>query len=207
MTTFLLVRHGQNEYVKAGKLAGWLPGIHLDDKGHEQAQALAAGLKRLPLTAVYASPLERTMETAQPIADAKGLPLGARPGLGEIRYGDWQGRTLKSLRRLKAWSTIQNQPSLARFPGGDSFPEAQARIVAEVEALRKQHSGKKDMVVCVSHADVIKLALAHYLGLPLDLFQRLVVEPASVSVLLVGKSDIRLVRLNDTRLVRSIEAG
>jgi probable phosphoglycerate mutase len=203
----LLVRHGQNDHVKRGILAGWLPDVHLNERGRQQAEALAAGLQSLPFKAVYASPLDRTMETAQPIAAARGLKVIERPGLGEIDVGDWQGRSLKSLRRLRAWSIIQDRPSLFRFPGGESFPEAQARIVAELEALRQHHSGKKDMIVCVSHSDAIKLALAHFLGLPLDLFQRLIVDPGSVSALLVGKDHIRLVRLNDTRLGRSIEAG
>jgi probable phosphomutase (TIGR03848 family) len=203
MTTIVFIRHGQNEFVGSGKLAGWLPGVHLNDVGRAQAEALAKGLAGLKFDAIYASPLERTMETAEPIAKGQGLNVQVRAGLGEIDYGRWQGRTLKSLRKLKSWGRIQHQPSLASFPEGESFPQAQARIVAEVEELRAQHSGKKAIIACVSHADMIKLALAHYLGLPLDLFQRLVVEPGSVSVLAVGKDTIRLIRLNDTRLIQS----
>lgn len=201
MTTILFIRHGQNDFVGSGKLAGWLPDVHLNDVGRTQAQALADGLAELKLDAVYASPLERTMETAEPIARTQGLQVQPRNGLGEIRYGRWQGRSLKSLRKLKAWGRIQLQPSLARFPDGESFAEAQARIVAEVEDLRRKNRGKK-IIACVSHADMIKLAVAHYLGLPLDLFQRLIVEPASVSALSVGKNHIHLIRLNDTRWAR-----
>lgn len=189
-----------------GKLAGWLPEVHLNDKGRQQASALAQSLKAFKLTAVYSSPLERTLETARPIAEAQGLKVVRRPGLGEVRYGKWQGRTLKSLRKLKYWSVIQTTPSLARFPEGESFPEAQARIVAELESLRDEHSGKKDVIACVSHSDMIKLAIAHYLGLPLDLFQRLVVQPASVNVLVVGKAHVQLVRLNDLHFSRPTQA-
>jgi probable phosphoglycerate mutase len=186
--------------VGSGKLAGWLPDVHLNDKGRQQAEALAENLKNFKLKAVYSSPLDRTVETAQPIAQAQNLKVIQRAGLGEVNYGNWQGRTLKSLRKLKAWSIIQHTPSLARFPEGESFPEAQTRIVAELESLRQEHSGKKDIIACVSHSDMVKLAIAHYVGLPLDLFQRLVVQPASVSVLVVTKSHIQLARLNDTHL-------
>ncbi|MGA9532581.1 MAG: histidine phosphatase family protein [Anaerolineales bacterium] len=206
MTTVLFIRHGQNDFVGSGRLAGWLPNVHLNDVGRAQAQALAEGLAGFKLDAMFASPLERTVETAEPIARAQGLQVNTRLGLGEIQYGRWQGRTLKSLRKLKSWRRIQYQPSLARFPEGESFPQAQARIVADVEELRSQHSGKRAIIACVSHADMIKLAVAHYIGLPLDLFQRLVIEPGSVSVLSIGKDHIRLIRLNDTRLVRSVQA-
>lgn len=203
MTTILLIRHALNDYVSQKKLAGWLPDIHLNEQGRSQAGALADSLSEFKLTGVYASPLERAVETAAPIAEQQGLEVVERPGLGEVRYGRWQGRTLKSLRKLKYWSVIQNTPSLAGFPEGESFPEAQARVVAELEALRAQHSSKNDMIACVSHSDIIKLAVAHYLGLPLDLFQRLTVSPASVSVLSVGKKHSRLAVLNDTHAARS----
>ena len=116
-----------------------------------------------------------------------------------MRPGDWQGQSLQVLKRRKLWPVIQHTPSLARFPGGESFPEAQARIVAEIDGLRASHPGPRSGIACVTHADVIKLAIAHYLGLPLDLFQRLVVDPASISVLWIGESAARLLRLNDTR--------
>lgn len=207
MTTILLIRHALNDYVSQKKLAGWLPGIHLNEKGRAQAEALAASLGEFKVTGLYASPLERAVETAAPIGERQGLEVVERPGLGEVRYGRWQGRTLKSLRKLKSWSIIQHTPSLASFPEGESFPQAQARIVAELEVLRKQHSSKNDVIACVSHSDIIKLAIAHFLGLPLDLFQRLTVSPASVSMLSVGKAHSRLVVLNDTHAARSASSG
>jgi probable phosphomutase (TIGR03848 family) len=198
MTTVLLIRHGQNAYVGKHKLAGWLPDIHLNDVGVAQAEALAASLAATKLQAVYASPLERTMETAEPIAEAQGLEVQPRPDLGELKLGKWEGRSLKSLRRLKMWQRVQDAPSLARFPEGESFAEAQARMVAELDALIARHTSKKAVIACVSHSDMIKLAIAHYVGLPLDLFQRLVVAPASISVLTFHDRYTRLVKLNDS---------
>jgi probable phosphoglycerate mutase len=199
MTTIFLIRHGQNEYVGQGRLAGWLPDVHLNDAGRAQAQALVDLFKEVKLQAIYSSPLDRTLETAIPLAEAQGLKPLSRPGLGEVRYGTWEGKTLKSLRRRKLWRVVQWMPSLARFPDGESFPEAQNRIVTELEHLRAQHRGKKDAIACVSHSDMIKLAIAHYMGLPIDLFQRLTIHPASISILAIGEQGIRLFRLNDTR--------
>jgi probable phosphomutase (TIGR03848 family) len=198
MTLVYLIRHAQNEYIVEKKLPGWLPGIHLNDSGVAQANAVANALAKIRIAAVYSSPLERAIETAEPIADVKGLDVIPRPGLGEVRCGRWQGKSLKTLRRYKLWKIIQHTPSLAKFPEGESFTEAQSRIVAEIESLRMKHSKPKETIICVSHSDTIKLAIAHYLGLPLDMFQRLTIEPASISILSVGKSYIRLVRLNAT---------
>jgi probable phosphomutase (TIGR03848 family) len=207
MTTILLIRHGMNEFVGKGKLAGWLPGIHLNEKGIAQAKALADLLKPVKLRAVYSSPLERAVETARPIAKAQGLKVVRREGLGEIRYGSWQGQSLKALRRRKLWPLIQGIPSLARFPEGESFPEAQARVVAELEALRSHHKRKKDIIACVFHSDPIKLAIAHYIGMPLDLFQRLIIDPASINILHIGDGHTHLIRLNDTRATTSVSGG
>ncbi|NIS82699.1 MAG: MSMEG_4193 family putative phosphomutase [Anaerolineales bacterium] len=199
MTTILLIRHGENTFVGEGKLAGWLPGVHLNERGKIQAAALAEALKPIKLRAVYASPLERAVETATPLAASKSLQVVVREGLGEIHYGRWQGRSIKALQKRKLWSVVQMIPSLARFPDGESFSEAQARIVAELEALRALHHTQKSVIACVFHSDPIKLAIAHYIGLPLDLFQRLTVEPASISVLHIDKRHTRLISLNDTR--------
>lgn len=207
MTLIYLIRHGQNDFVGSDKLAGWLPDVHLNETGQAQAQALVKALASVELEAVYSSPLERTLETAQPIAAAHDLQVETRAGLGEVRYGEWQGRKLEELKEEEdAWNLVQHVPSLARFPGGESFPEAQSRIVSEIEALRARHTEQEAAIVCVSHADMIKLALAHYAGLPLDLFQRLAVAPASISALAIGENAIRLVRLNDTQAVRAVEA-
>jgi len=198
MTVLFLLRHGENDWV-GKRLPGWTPGIHLNERGRAQAGALARLLQPVKLEAIYSSPLERTMETAEPIARAAELRVRVREALADVRPGDWQGQSLRSLRHRKLWPVIQHTPSLARFPGGESFTEAQARIVAELDSIRAAHPGPRAAVACVSHADVIRLAIAHYLGLHLDLFQRLNIDPASISVLWIGESSARLVRLNDTR--------
>jgi probable phosphoglycerate mutase len=195
MTAIYLIRHGQNDFVRKGKLPGWLPNIHLNQTGRLQAERLAESFRAIRLEAVYSSPLERALETAAALADAQGLELEIREPLGEVRIGTWEGLSLRAARRRKLWPTIQLAPSLARFPQGESFIEAQARVVGELESLRAAHKGA---IACVSHADPIKLAIAHYLGLPLDQFQRLTIEPASVSLLDVEHHSARLIRLNDT---------
>ena len=198
MTTFYLIRHGHNDFIGKRKLAGRMPNIHLSEEGHRQADALGQILSSVKFKAIYASPLERAVETAEPLARAQGFDIIIREGLLEIDYGSWQGQSLKALRRRKLWPTIRNSPSLARFPEGESFPEAQARVVSELEALRSLHSGKKGNIACVFHSDPIKLAIAHYLGLPLDLYQRITISPASISVLAISDSGIRIIGLNDT---------
>lgn len=205
MTTIYLIRHGHNGYLGKHKLAGRLPNIHLSEEGHRQAEALVQILSSVKFKALYASPLERAFETAEPLARAQGLDIITREGLLEIEYGSWQGQSLKALRRRKLWPILQNSPSLARFPEGESFPEAQARVVAEIEALRSLHRGKKGTIACVFHSDPIKLAIAHYLGVPLDLFQRITILPASISVLAISDSSIRIIVLNDTRATYSTQ--
>ncbi len=207
MTVFYLIRHGHNEYVGKGKLAGRLKGIHLSQLGTSQAQALAQNLATVKFAAIYASPLDRTMETAKPIAESQGLEVIPREGLLEIGYGRWQGQSLKSLRRRKLWPIIQLAPSLARFPDGESFTQAQARIVAELEDLRSIHPSPKAKVACVFHSDPINVALAYFAGIPLDLFQRLIIEPASVSILMVTDQNVRIVRMNDTAATDPTDSG
>lgn len=182
MPIVLLIRHGENEYVKTGRLAGRKPGVRLNETGRAQAEALANSLKHMPIQAVYSSPLERTLETAQPLAQAKKLEVIPRTGLLEVDFGDWQDKTLKELRRRKLWKTVQSAPSQMRFPQGESFAEAQQRIADELIALSRQHS-PKELIACFGHSDMIKLAAAYFIGLPLDLFQRLMVQPASVTTL------------------------
>ena len=147
MPVVLLIRHGENEYVKKGRLAGRKPGVHLNEKGRAQAQALAEVLKDYPIKAVYSSPLDRTMETAEPIAEIKKLKVIPREGLLEVDYGTWQDKTLKQLSRRKLWRTVQSAPALATFPDGESFAEAQLRIATELTELARMHK-QKDMFVC-----------------------------------------------------------
>ncbi|MCP3425901.1 MSMEG_4193 family putative phosphomutase [Rothia sp. AR01] len=176
----MLVRHGQTP--TTGKvLPGRAPGLHLSDRGLEQAESVAGRLAGVPVSAVYASPLERTRETAAPTERATGLTAGIEPGLVECDFGDWTGRELAELAKLPEWSTVQRAPSSFRFPDGESFSHMQARTVDAVDRLREAHPG--GVVVCFSHADPLKAVLAHALGTHLDLFQRIVVDPCSVSVI------------------------
>jgi len=195
MAVILLVRHGENDYVKKGLMAGRLPGVHLNKNGQKQAQALADKLVGAPVKAIYSSPLERAMETAEPIARILSLDIMPRPGLIEIDIGEWQDQKLKGLRRQKIWKIVSSAPSRMKFPGGETFAEAQIRICKEIDMLSRQYE-PKDLVICVSHADPIRLAVAYFLGLPLDLFQRLSIAPASISVLDLGEMGSRLLTLN-----------
>ena len=195
MPLLLLVRHGENDYVKKNILAGRLPEVHLNEKGRSQANAVAERLKSLPIKAVYSSPLERAMETAEPLAKALGLEMIQRPGLIELNIGDWQGQPLKSLKKLKVWRKVQGNPSRFRFPGGEAFLDTQQRICTELEELASLHQ-PKEMLACVSHADPIKLAVAYFLGMPLDHFQRLSVSPGSITALYLGEMGAQLVTLN-----------
>jgi probable phosphomutase (TIGR03848 family) len=195
VTTLVLVRHATTA-ATGKRLGGWTPGVHLDAPGRAQAAATAERLAHLPIAAVYASPLERTQETAKVIARAHGLRVRTRRDLGEVDYGDWTDTPLGQLRRRSLWTVIQTAPSRVTFPGGESIRGAQTRAVEALETLAAEH--RDETIVVVSHADVIKAVLAHFLGMPLDTFQRLHVAPASVSVLHLAEGAPPVVsRIND----------
>ena len=195
-TTLVLLRHATTA-ATGTRLGGWKPGVHLDAGGRAQAEAAARRLARLPVTAVYSSPLERTRETAAVVARTHGLRVRVDRDLGEVEYGDWTDRPLSRLRRLSAWRVVQRTPSRMAFPGGGTIRGAQARAVDATERLAAAHPG--GTLVLVSHADVIKAVVAHHLGMGLDLFQRLVVSPASSTVLLLPDGEHPLLLgLNDT---------
>lgn len=203
MTQFLLIRHATNDYVKTGRLAGWTPGVHLNEKGREEAAATGARLATARLTAVYSSPLERAMETAQAVAEPHSLEVQICEEVGEVRYGEWTGKKLRQLSRTRLWKVVQGYPSGARFPGGESIREAQARAVGGLERLAERHT--KGQVVVVAHSDIIKLMVAHYAGMPLDMYQRLSIDPASLSVIWLGRMGPRIALVNDTSHYRNRE--
>ena len=192
----LLVRHGQTP--TTGKvLPGRAPGLHLADEGRAQADIAAeriGALKRVD--AIYSSPLERAKETAAPIAKARGLRTQVDRGLFECDFGEWTGAELKKLMKLPEWGTVQRAPSTFRFPGGESFTEMQTRIVTTLDKLRLAHPG--GTIVCVSHADTIKAAVAHALGTHIDLFQRIVISPASVTAIAWGPGGPVVLAVNST---------
>jgi probable phosphoglycerate mutase len=195
MPILLLVRHGENEYVKQGRLAGRLAGVHLNEKGQAQAATLASRLAGFPVKAIYSSPLERALETAAPLAKTLSLEVIQLPGLIEMDIGEWQGEKLNTLRRNKLWKCVQNSPSRMIFPAGESFLQAQARIVNELHQLAHRHAAK-DLVVCVSHSDPIKLVVAYFLGMPLDMFQRITISTASVTTLAIHQEACQILNVN-----------
>jgi probable phosphoglycerate mutase len=194
-TQLLLIRHGLTDWV-GHRLPGWTPGIHLSEEGRRQAETLGQRLASLSIEAIYASPLERTVETAEAIAAPQGLSVQLRENLGELRIGEWTGQAIEDLAKTEEWLAIQFYPSGANIPGGETMHEMQTRVVVELDAIRKAHPGAT--VAVVSHADVIKAAVAHYMGLHLDLFQRLVVYPASLTAFQFSKFGPRLVLFNDS---------
>ena len=196
MATLLLIRHGDNDFVRKNKLPGQQAGIHLNERGRKQAEALAGSLKDLPIQAVYSSSLERAIETAEPLAQSLHLEIQVRPTLMDLDVGAWTSRSLKVLNRMKAWMAVQRAPSLFHFPKGESFLQAQERIVTELDAIAKAHP--KGLAAVVFHSDPIKLAIAHYLGLPFDHFQRLAIGTGSVSILGVHELGAILMALNLT---------
>lgn len=197
MSYIFLVRHGQNDWVNKNRLAGWTPGIHLNKKGQKQVNLLADRLSHLPIRAVYSSPLERCLETAEAIGRPHRLKILPLEAVGEVRYGRWEGKKLEKLvKKKRRWYAVQHYPSRFRFPEGESFLEVQHRAVAALEELNRRHL--KDMIVVVSHADVIKLVLAYYQGIHIDLFQRIGLSPASVSAIALSSAgSVRVLRVND----------
>jgi probable phosphoglycerate mutase len=192
----LLVRHGQTPSTGTS-LPGRAPGLHLSEAGSAQAEAVAKRIGELKsVDAVYASPLERTRETARPIADARSLRIVPNRGLLECDFGEWTGRALKDLAKLPEWATVQRYPSGFRFPGGESFPEMQARMTDTLTRLAERHRG--GVVVAVSHADPIKAAVADALGTHLDLFQRIVISPCSVTAIAYAPSGPTVLTVNST---------
>ena len=195
-TLFLLVRHGQTP--TTGKvLPGRAPGLHLADAGREQAQAAAERLSALArVDAIYSSPLERARETAAPIGKARGLRVNVDKGLLECDFGQWTGAELKKLMKLPEWSCVQRAPSTFRFPGGESFTEMQGRMIGAIDRLRAAHDG--GVVVCVSHADTIKAAVSHAMGTHIDMFQRIVISPCSITAIAYSAGGPVVLTVNST---------
>jgi len=197
MATLFLIRHGLT--AKTGRvLYGRLDGVPLDERGQAQAERLVERFRRVNLTAIYSSPLERCVETVAPLAAAQRLKVVTREELIEMDAGTWTGKTLAAVRRRAAWKVIQEAPGSFRFPGGESFPEAADRVIAELERIAKRH--RRGRVAVATHGDIVRIALSHLVGAPLDRFQRGVVDTASVSVVHLGGDMPRVLMVNDTGL-------
>jgi probable phosphomutase (TIGR03848 family) len=197
VTRVLLLRHARTTANSAGVLAGWTPGTGLDDTGRAQAEQVAARIGALPIARIVSSPLQRCAETLAPLLSARPeLAVVTDPRVGEVEYGDWTGRELKSLAREPLWKVVQAHPSAAVFPAGESLAAMQARAVTAV----REHAaevGDELLLVC-SHGDVIKAILADALAMHLDAFQRIVADPASVSVIDYTPLRPFVRRVNDT---------
>ncbi len=195
MGLVFLVRHGLTG--QTGRLLyGRTPGIDLDTRGTAQALALVGRFEGIRLTAIYSSPLERCMQTVEPLAAARRLAVRTDDAFLEMEAGAWTGRTLAQLRRTKAWRTVQQTPSDFVFPGGEAFMDAQARVVTAIDRLAARH--RKGSIVVATHGDIARIALAHYLATPLDDFQRIVIDTAAVSVVLLGADRPHVLLVNDT---------
>ncbi|GAB5079143.1 MSMEG_4193 family putative phosphomutase [Arthrobacter sp. AD-310] len=190
-TLILLVRHGETP-TTGTVLPGRAPGLHLSDRGRAQAEQVAERLAGLPVDAVYSSPLERALQTAEPTAQRTGLAVQQDAGLLECDFGDWTGAALSGLAQLPEWHTVQHNPSAFRFPGGEGFRQVEDRMVGALEGMASARPGA--VVACFSHADPIKAAVAHALGMHLDLFQRIVISTGSVSAIsfTAGKAPVVL---------------
>jgi probable phosphomutase (TIGR03848 family) len=195
VTVLLLIRHGHTP--TAGKiLTGWQKGVHLTDDGRRQAEALVGRLDGVRLAAIYSSPLERCRETAGPLAAARGLEIRVRRDLIETDYGDWAGRSIRQLTRTTLWRTLRRSPSAIRFPGGESLRDVQTRAVDAALSIAVDHA--RGTVALVTHADPVRMILAHFAGMHLDQFERLSVEPCSVSAVAVEDGVGRILKVNDT---------
>jgi len=195
LTTVLLVRHGLTR-LTGPVLAGWTPGLHLDERGVGQARALADRLRNVPLSAIVTSPLERCLDTIAPIAEGRDLEPAVDERLGEARYGDWTGQELKTLTRDPLWKVVQAQPSAVTFPNGEAMRDVQSRSLAAVRDWNARLGPDATWLAC-SHADLIKGIVADALGLHLDQFQRIAVGPASLSVIRYGAHSSAVLRVND----------
>ena len=203
MTTVLLIRHGRTSANTAGILAGRSSGVELDEVGHQQVLEAGTRIAGVPLRAVVTSPLRRCRQTAQALVNARSepLPVSLEQGLVECGYGDWTGKSLRELSKDKLWSTVQQQPSAVRFPGGESMTEMSSRSVGAVRAWDTKlgaEFGPDAVWAAVSHGDVIKAILADALGMHLDAFQRILVDPASISIVRYTASRPYVITLNST---------
>lgn len=193
MTTFLLIRHGLTDAV--GKLmTGHEPGVHLNAEGRDQAAALPGRLHNVALGAIYASPLERTRETAQPIADARGLPVQIEPRFIEVDFGAWTNRQFADLALDAHWQLYNAYRGVTRPPHGEALVDVQRRTVAALLELHERHPDQ--VVAVVSHADTLRAILLYFLGMPIDFVQRLDLAPARISVLQLGSAAPRVVQVN-----------
>lgn len=194
MPILLLIRHGDTDYL-GSRLAGRMPGVFLNETGLNQAQSLAGALNSLSLSAIFSSPLERTLQTARPLALLCHVPVRVEPGLLELDYGTYQGQPFSELGRLELWQKVHTAPAEVRFPGGESLAEAQQRAAQTLHRIAAQFA-PSEIIACFTHGDIIRLALAHFLEIPLNRYQRLDIRTASVSVVQMDGQSLRVLQVN-----------
>src|SRR4051812_21294913 len=195
MTTFLLMRHGETDAV--GKsIMGWRPGWRLNENGRKQAQRLAERLARLPIRAIYTSPLERAVETAEAVGKPHGIEPRPDAELGEFHAGEWEGLAIDDLDRIDEWRRFNQFRGGTRAPGGELMIETQARMIRRVQALAQKHDG--ETVGIVSHGDPLRAVVAFYMGIPMDMLLRFEISPASVSVVELSEWGARVMCVNQT---------
>jgi probable phosphomutase (TIGR03848 family) len=204
MNRLLLIRHALNDWV-GKRVPSWTPGISLNEEGRKQAARLAEWLAPVPLEAIYSSPLERAVETAEPIAKAHGLEVQLRERLGDTRYGELTGKAIEDIMKTDMWEEFRAYPSRTRFPGAETVYEVQVRVVAELEEILETHP--EGNIAVVAHGDVIRVSVAYFIGLPLDFLGRIWAAPASVTILRFGEWGPRLTNLGHTGPVEFLEEG
>ena len=204
MTTLLLVRHGHTD-AAGRRLTGRAPGVHLNELGRRQAEGLVERLEGVRIDAIVSSPLERCRETAAPLAKARGRAVDVGRAWIEVGYGEWTGRSISQLRRTKLWRRVMFAPSNVRFPGGESLLEVQGRAVDATLDIAARHA--RGTVVVVSHADVIRLLVAHVAGMHADHLQRLSIDTASITAVSISDGFPRLLTLNDTADLAVLRSG
>lgn len=195
MTTFFLIRHASCSGL-GQTLWGRTPGVCLNETGKLQAQRLAERFRGMKFEAIYSSPLERALETAETIARSMNLEVNKNSAFDEIDFGEWTGKSFDTLSGNELWQRFNNERNTTRIPGGESFLEVQTRVVIELERLSSQHNNAR--VAIVSHADVIKAAVGYFTATPIDLLQRIEISPCSVNVIAIDKDSVRLLTINNT---------
>lgn len=194
MTVLLFIRHASTDFVAVKRLGGWLPNVHLNADGQREAHRTARRLAPIPIGAIYSSPLERAVETAQAIASHQNVEIHIREELGETHAGDWTGRLIRDL-EPELWKQLITHAADFRFPGGESVVEMQRRMVVMIDAIIAAHPNQT--VVVVSHADPLKSAVLHYLGMDLNGLYKIAIDPASVTFFEFGEQGATMLRLND----------
>ncbi len=199
MTRFLLIRHATTDSV-GKRLSGRLPGIHLNEEGKMQAKLLAESLSGLPIAAIYSSPLERAVETAEPISTSLNFKIISKDDFVEINFGEWTNKTFEELQNEKQFQLFNSFRSNTRIPGGELMIEAQSRMISGIQKLCIQH--QNETVAIISHSDLIKATIAFYAGIHLDMFQRIEINPASVSIIEIDDYSAKIILVNNTGKIK-----